>query len=71
MINNARAESDARSARGSSDRNLLAEIAVDYGDDKRCGALGESEEDGEDYDDEYDGLRSRHVFHRNSKSGSL
>ncbi|TVY42924.1 Homeobox protein homothorax, partial [Lachnellula subtilissima] len=62
MINNARAESDARSARGS-DRNLLAEIAVDYGDDKRSGALVESEEDGEDYDDEYDGLRSRHAFH--------
>ncbi|TVY17626.1 Homeobox protein homothorax [Lachnellula arida] len=57
MINNARAESDARSARGS-DGNLLAEITVDYGDDKRSGPLGESEEEGESYDDEYDGLRS-------------
>ncbi|TVY48889.1 Homeobox protein homothorax [Lachnellula occidentalis] len=69
MINNARAESDARSARGS-DGNLLTEIA-DYGDDKPSGPLGESEEDGEGYDDEYDGLRSRHALQGNTKRGSL
>jgi len=69
MINNARAESDARLAR-EGDGNVLGEISSDYGDEKRNGPLGESEEE-DGYDDEYDGLRSRHVLQRIPKRGSL
>jgi hypothetical protein len=69
MINNARTESDAKSAR-EVDGNVLGESASDYGDDKRNGPLGESEEES-GYDDEYDGLRSRHALQRILKRGSL
>ena len=58
MINNARAESDARSAR--SGEGLHGENASEYGDEKRISVpLGDSDGEGSVYEDEYDGLRLR------------
>ena len=71
MINNARAESDARLAR-QGDGNALGESASDYGDEKRNGTLGEeTEEEDSGSDDEYDGHRSRHDSQRITKRECL
>jgi hypothetical protein len=57
MINNARAESDARSAR--SGEGLHGENASDYGDEKRSSfSLGDSDGEGSIYEEEYVGLSS-------------
>jgi len=61
MINNARAESDARAARDGSG-NSAGENASDYGEDKH------SDGEGSGYDEIYDGARSRHAI---PKRGSV
>ena len=61
MINNARAESDARTARGG-EGTLRGESTSDYGDEreKRSSVpLGDSEGEGSGYEDEFEGLRAR------------
>jgi hypothetical protein len=70
MINNARAESDARSAR--SGDVVQGESTSDYGDDgeKRSSVpLGDSEGEAS-YDDEYD-LRSRRAMQSMGKRESI
>jgi hypothetical protein len=70
MINNARAESDARSAR--SGEGLHGENARDYGDEKRISVpLGDSDGEGSVYEDEYDGLRSRRPMQTLPKRESI
>lgn len=60
MINNARAESDARIARDGD--GLRGEGTSDYGDDKRSSVpLDGSEGEGSVYDDEYDQMRIHHL----------
>ena len=71
MINNARAESDARSARAG-DGILHGESASDYGDEreKRSSVpLGDSEGEAS-YDDDYH-LRSRRAMHSIAKRESI
>jgi hypothetical protein len=70
MINNARVESDARSAR--SGDILHGESTSDYGDEreKRSSVpLGDSEGEAS-YDDDYD-LRSRRAMQNMAKRGSI
>ena len=72
MINNAKAESDARSARVG-DRG---EGTSDYGDerDKRGGLhpLGDSDGEGSGYDEEYDQMGApRHVIQGLAKRESI
>lgn len=60
MINNARAESDARSARGG-EGPLPGQGTSDFGEDvgKRIGRLGDSDGEGSGYEDDYEGLSPR------------
>ena len=66
MINNARAESDARTARGGGgvgEGAVHGESASDYGDEreKRSSVpLGDSEVEGSISEDDFEGLRARH-----------
>ena len=60
MVNNARAESDARAAR-SGEANIQEENMSDYGDEKgkrRSLSLGDSDGEGSVYDDDFDALRT-------------
>jgi len=59
MINNARAESDARSARGV-DGPMHGEVTSDY-EDEREKRRSESDGDESGYEDEYPYVRFRHV----------
>jgi hypothetical protein len=73
MINNARAESDARSAR-SAESALQGESVSDYGDEreKRSSVpLGDSDGEGSGYDDEFDGLRSQRSMQNMAKRESI
>jgi len=73
MINNARAESDARSAR-SSEGGLRGEIASEYGEDghkRRTTSLGDSDGEGSVYDDEFEGLREIRSLHSIPKRESI
>lgn len=73
MINNARAESDARSAR-SADGALQGESVSDYGDERRrrnSMPLGDSEGEASGYDDEFDGLRSRGAMKNMAKRENI
>jgi hypothetical protein len=73
MINNARAESDARSAR-SAEGALQGESVSDYGDEaeKRSSVpLGDSEGETSGYDDEFDGPRSRQAMQSMAKRESI
>jgi hypothetical protein len=73
MINNARAESDARSAR-SAESALQGESVSDYGDEreKRSSVpLGDSDGEASGYDDEFDGLRSQRSMQNMAKSDSI
>jgi hypothetical protein len=73
MINNARAESDARSAR-SAESALQGESVSDYGDEreKRSSVpLGDSDGEASGYDDEFDGLRSQKSMQNMAKRESI
>jgi hypothetical protein len=73
MINSARAESDARSAR-SAERVLQGESMSDYGEEREKRSsmpLGDSEGEASGYDDEFDGLRSRRVMQSMAKRESI
>jgi hypothetical protein len=59
MINSARAETDARSAR-SGEGGLLGESACDFGDDREKRGVS-SDGDGSGYDDEFE-LRARRAL---------
>jgi len=58
MISNARAESDARSARGV-DGPMHGDVTSDYGDEREK-RRSESDGDGSGYEDEYPNVRLRH-----------
>jgi hypothetical protein len=67
MINNARVESDARSARG-------GEIIGDFtGGERKKGnsSLGDSDGEGSLYEDEFDGFAGRPAVQAHSKLESL
>lgn len=58
MINNARVESDARSARGG---EVLHAEEFGEGREKRRSPLGDSDGDGSVYEEDYEGLGARPV----------
>jgi hypothetical protein len=73
MISNARAESDARSAR-SREGTTHGESTSDYGDEreKRSSVpLGESDGEGSGYEDGFEGLRTRHGVQPMPKRDSI
>jgi hypothetical protein len=69
MINNARAESDARSARSG---DVLGEATSDYGDDKeKRGSVPPGDSEGEaSYDEDYD-LKARRAMQRMATRESI
>jgi hypothetical protein len=70
MINNARAESDARSARSGEGQH--GESASDYGDEKRSSVpLGDSDREGSVYEEEYDASRLRRPMQTLPKRESI
>jgi len=72
MINNARVESDAKSARGG-EGDIRGEGKSDYDERSKMSSvtLGESDGEGSGYEDEFEGLGPKHTTQRIAKRESI